>query len=415
MKAWVKLGLKVFFRKIEVRGQENIPLDQAVIFTPNHQNAFLDALLTEVYCPRFPYALARGDIFKAAWAERLLHMLRIWPVYRVRDGIQEVGKNNSVFQIVSRILRKKGCLLMFPEGAHHMGHCLLPVKKGFARIAMQAEVGEEFQLNLQIVPVSLHYELHPEADQRVFLQFGPPLAVKDFQQQHETHPQHAFQALRKALHARMQDQMIDLGPQEPNGRLEKIWKVVRLFDQDHAASPAEMYEQDQALARKIQAAELTELVEKWEQAESQLGLGEREAHLLLYPLRKPLGWWLLSALPTAYGWLNHWPLRASIGSVLSKIEDQTFWASLKVGMGLVLTPIFYLLQILLFAWLSDSWGWAALYGLSLPLSGMLCIRSFQRWRDLRSSWRMVRVRRQKPEAWKAWETALRSLKDRLNA
>jgi 1-acyl-sn-glycerol-3-phosphate acyltransferase len=52
VKQWVKLIIPVFFKEIVVEGQENIPASCAVILAPNHQNSFLDAVVTLCFLPR---------------------------------------------------------------------------------------------------------------------------------------------------------------------------------------------------------------------------------------------------------------------------------------------------------------------------------------------------------------------------
>jgi 1-acyl-sn-glycerol-3-phosphate acyltransferase len=42
MKYLLRYYNQVFFREIKVYGYENIPSDGGVLFSPNHQGAFLD-------------------------------------------------------------------------------------------------------------------------------------------------------------------------------------------------------------------------------------------------------------------------------------------------------------------------------------------------------------------------------------
>ena len=45
----VRGTLKLYFRKIKVEGLKHIPTTGPVLFTVNHQNAFLDALLLKLW------------------------------------------------------------------------------------------------------------------------------------------------------------------------------------------------------------------------------------------------------------------------------------------------------------------------------------------------------------------------------
>ena len=53
----------VYFRNIEVHGLENIPKDGGVLFSPNHQGAFLDPLLIGSMTPSKITSLTRSDVF----------------------------------------------------------------------------------------------------------------------------------------------------------------------------------------------------------------------------------------------------------------------------------------------------------------------------------------------------------------
>jgi len=44
LKFWVTLAIRAYYRKIKVRGIENVPVNAPIIFAPNHQYAFMDAL-----------------------------------------------------------------------------------------------------------------------------------------------------------------------------------------------------------------------------------------------------------------------------------------------------------------------------------------------------------------------------------
>ena len=75
---------------------DNVPKKGPVIFAVNHQNSFLDALLVTTTTPRNPYYLARGDVFGISWISYLLNFINIMPIYRSRDGIKNIRKNEAI-------------------------------------------------------------------------------------------------------------------------------------------------------------------------------------------------------------------------------------------------------------------------------------------------------------------------------
>lgn len=73
-------------------------------------------------------------------------------------------------------------LTIFPEGNIFRDGNLAPLKKGLARIAMQAESMKP-GLDLKIIPVRFNYEQPiPKFRGKVSIEICPPLAVQAYQQ-----------------------------------------------------------------------------------------------------------------------------------------------------------------------------------------------------------------------------------------
>ena len=120
LKSWISLAIRIYFRKIKVSGHEKIPLHGPVLFAPNHQFAFMDALVVTKVDKKIPYYLVRADIFKTKLANYLLRSLRMMPVYRARDKVDLMEKNEKIFDECVDILGKNGHLIIFPEGNHFL-------------------------------------------------------------------------------------------------------------------------------------------------------------------------------------------------------------------------------------------------------------------------------------------------------
>ena len=93
IRVYLRVGLFFYFKSIKVVNQTNVPKDKPVMFVANHQNALLDALLIATKCGRFSYFLTRAAAFKKPWVSKLLHSLRMLPVYRIRDGWNTITNN----------------------------------------------------------------------------------------------------------------------------------------------------------------------------------------------------------------------------------------------------------------------------------------------------------------------------------
>lgn len=175
---YVRLGLKFYFRRIIIKGTENIP-DHAVIFAANHQNAFMDALLIICFNPHLTNSLARADIFKRSVARRLLNWLRLIPVYRIRDGWQSLDQNNETFAECTRRFEQREAVIIFPEGNHGIERRLRPLSRGFTRLSYEA-LRIHPGLPLSVIPVGLNYSAPQEFRSDVSIYFGKPIHASDY-------------------------------------------------------------------------------------------------------------------------------------------------------------------------------------------------------------------------------------------
>ena len=171
LRKYVSLGLKLYFREIRIVGAENIPTDGPVMFTVNHQNAFLDALLVATSNRRHTHFLVRADVFKFLLMRKFFSTLNMMPVYRIRDGTNSLVNNHEIFDRCIKILEKDHALMLFPEANHHQKRFLLPLSKGFTRIALGVEDP------IVIIPVGINYTHHRYFGASVSLCFGRPIST----------------------------------------------------------------------------------------------------------------------------------------------------------------------------------------------------------------------------------------------
>ncbi|GHB23676.1 1-acyl-sn-glycerol-3-phosphate acyltransferase [Mongoliitalea lutea] len=180
----VKLALFLFYRKIVLLGKNNIPSKKAVIIVCNHQNALIDPLLIATQTHLKPHFLTRAAAFKNPIANTLLRFIRMIPVYRVRDGKENMEKNNETFDLSVSILSKLGSVLIFAEGGHSHERSLRSLKKGFTRIAFQT-LEQRPNLDLVILPIGINYTNHTQSGGKVTLMVGNSISVKPYLYQHE--------------------------------------------------------------------------------------------------------------------------------------------------------------------------------------------------------------------------------------
>ena len=202
---FIRLVLKLYFRKIKVEGRENVPSETPLIVVANHQNALLDPLLVGSFIPRSLHYLARSDVFTKKTIP-FLKLLQMIPIYRIRDGYSKLSLNDLVFDQCKSIFRAGGAVLIFAEGNHGREHFLRPLTKGAARLAMQSQMGGATDIMVQ--PVGLNFWEHKKPRSTVLLKFGEPFPVKSFVADFESNEAKGLIELRNAMSVAMKKTLV---------------------------------------------------------------------------------------------------------------------------------------------------------------------------------------------------------------
>lgn len=179
LRYYVDFVLHLSYRNVRYVGREKIPQDGAVIYAVNHTNALMDALVLLAMDRRPKVFVARADIFRNPKLAKILTWLKIMPIMRIRDGYDEVKKNNETFEKAVDVLRDKIPFCIFPEGTHQAKYSSLPLSKGIFRIAFQAQEMMP-DMPLYIVPVGLRYGNFFRFRSTVRVQIGDPINVGEF-------------------------------------------------------------------------------------------------------------------------------------------------------------------------------------------------------------------------------------------
>ena len=200
----VQFATLCHYRRVVVRGKENIPHDQQYILAPCHQNAMMDPLVVLMVMYRPIVFLARADIFAKPVARFFLTWLRISPVYRIRDGREQLTRNEAVFDNARQALEKGMPLCLMAEGTHNNRHQLLPLVKGMFRIAgeTQRDLGDK---PLYIVPVGLDYDHYENPYSSVVVNICPPIDVRQYMAEFSDNEPVALNHMRQDLTLAMKD------------------------------------------------------------------------------------------------------------------------------------------------------------------------------------------------------------------
>jgi 1-acyl-sn-glycerol-3-phosphate acyltransferase len=141
----------------------------------NHPNSFFDAVLLGALFKNPVHFLARGDAFKNPIAKKILTALNAIPIYRLSEGKEYLALNDAIFERCNQILKDKGIVLIFSEGLCVNQWELRPLKKGSARIAINAWNQEVIAKTFRVLPVSLNYNSFTIFWKKIIIEFGEPI------------------------------------------------------------------------------------------------------------------------------------------------------------------------------------------------------------------------------------------------
>lgn len=350
---FVNLTFRLHFRKLVFIGRENIPKDKPYIIAPTHRNSLVDSLVI-VYenTEKQVVSLGRADIFKNKRIAKILHFLKILPVYRIRDGKENLGRNQETFDACARILEQNVPICLFPEAVHNPKQKLLPLKKAVARIAFPTEVTTDWQLDTYILPVAYHYTNTNGYLSDLYVTYGKPIRVGNFREEYENAPNRAINLLRNELDTRLRALVVDIPDEDYD-------EYHALIEANQACSSEAPMPKAQEIISKLNHLK-TEQIELYQEkiknirdAVAQLkSLNLRPADLACLPKSKwtlPLRAVLLMLL-APFGILGL--INAIFPTIIYKrllrlFTDKQFISSVRIVSGLVFLPLFFLLQSLI--------------------------------------------------------------------
>jgi len=355
---FIGLIFHFYFRRWQVSNYDNIPHKGPVIFASNHQNAFLDPLVIYFSQPRINYFLVRANIFQNPTARFWLKSLYMLPIYRARDGLRAVAKNDEIIEKCVHILTEGNHpLVIFAEGNHNLRRALRPLQKGFARIAFATMEANNFELDLAIVPTGLNYSRHTRFRSDMLCNFGQPVYLKKYTELYKENPNKAYQKLITDVHAEMDKEAISIRPSNHYEHIENEWLSKRNESRDMITQFAE----DKKLIASIS--------EKYQGEEVPI---PEEAKKEPVPPLPSLGYQVLMFPVFLYGYINSFIGYKLLSLFIKKVvSDIHFYASIKSVINLVLAPLVFSLQAYLVYLATNNGLIASLYFLSLPFAAIL--------------------------------------------
>ena len=412
----IKSALRLNFRKMVFMGRkENVSKKKPIIFASNHRNALLDALLLVYAGYHFKQVvfLARADIFKQKFVAWILRGMRIIPVFRIRDGKDNLEKNKDIFNSAARILKKNNPIALFPEARHNPKQSLLPIQKAVPRIVLPTEASLNFELNSQIVPVSIYYRDVFEFLTDVYITFGTPIEVSQYKEVYEENPNLATNQLRQDLETSLKSLVVNIW----NDEFYEEYKDAIDWNGDRLALEKYSHRKDDYLQASLEIVRsLDNLYEnKREEFDNKIkDFREAKAILKEHQLNTKDKVWkpaskgniysrfaglILTAPIMLFGYLNAiFPLLIN-KKLLGLFKDNQFIPSVRYVSGLIFIPIFDLIQSLIIGSATNNWLLALIYFFAMPITFYFALYWRKWWHSANRDLKVSRFKKQFSDKW----------------
>lgn len=168
--------LPLYFRRLTIVGQENIPQSGAVIVAPTHRSRW-DAVIV-------PYAVGRLVSGRGVWFMVMASEMRGFQGWLIRRlGGFPVDVERPALESLSysvELLCRGEMLAIFPEGGIFRDNRTHRLKRGVARIALEVEARKP-GVGMKILPISIQYsQPYPTWRTDIVVNIGLPINVADY-------------------------------------------------------------------------------------------------------------------------------------------------------------------------------------------------------------------------------------------
>jgi len=393
----LRLALRVYFRRIEVTGLENVPRDSPVIFVLNHPNALVDPAFLLCLAPRRVAFVAKAPLFRMPVIGYLVRALDSLPAYRRQDEGQDVSRNIETFTAARQLLARGITIGICPEGVSHDEPRLKPLKTGAARIALAAASSGD-ALDLKIVPVGLYYTEKTTFRSSALLYFAEGLPVKCVTLEPDgTPPRDAVRELSDQIETALREVML-------HAEQEEALSLIARAEQIFSAAEVDEHDEEQRLARSLQLRQrflegyaffrghsprrldaIEARIVRFEYEMKQAGIDPADlslpptaAHTIFRLLAQIVSCALLAPLALS-GTVVHYPAYRLTGYLSRRLarHEQDVLSTFKITSSMLLFPLTWIVVALV------SWRLAgARAGLAVliltPLFGYVAVRFFEK-------------------------------------
>lgn len=391
LKPVVILTLKTTYRNIDLIQKDRIPKKGPVIFVANHPTAFMDPTLLAALQERPVNFLTRGDFYNNPLHGFLLSLLHVRPLYRMHEsGFSKVKSNLSTFSSLSKAFRKNKTILVSVEGNATHEKRMRPVRKGAARIALEALESKEID-EICLVPVGFSFTYAEQFRSHVMIIFDDPIKASDYYPVYLENKARGINALTGEIKKRLEANVVivDVGKED----VAEAFFILYRSEHPRPFWPVITGRKDQLLAEKAIADGVNALdapdYEAWNARQKAYFSALAQAGITDAALiqKNACTLWnsiilLAGFIPAVLGILWSWPpIFPGKYLAANKVRRLEFKVSVRMGVSMGAVLVYSFLWLLL-SWITSSF-WLAL---SVPV--LLSAAYFSIWyAELWHKWR----------------------------
>jgi glycerol-3-phosphate O-acyltransferase/dihydroxyacetone phosphate acyltransferase len=388
-----RFWLWFFFKAVDTRHPERVPPTGPVLLCINHPNNLIDSFVVGAVLRRKVHYLATASLFRHPLLARFLRAAGAIPVWRKQDDPDTTNRNADTFAACAAAFEGGAMVAIYPEGTTHAEARVQRIKTGAARIALGWETAHPRALAM--VPVGLTFEARKSFRARVLVSFGEPLPIGSYVGAYRDDPVKGVDALTTHLQEAMEAEVVNVARIDDARLLRAVEELYRevlarevMETRGLAPQQVDLIRLSQSIVQAIawfKAREPERVESLWQRIQAYRSLLAQHrvrdetvrARRERLPTRKRLvySWDAVVGFPFfVYGSLVN-ALPYFVPRVLAHrmARKETDYATIRLLASIVAYPVFWALEIWLVLRLAGP-KLAALFALSLPISGLIAYR-----------------------------------------
>lgn len=396
---WARLFLRLYFRRTIVHGLENIPKEGPLILASNHPSAFMEASVLATLMGRQLHFLVRGDVFnpKFRWLFKWTNQI---PIYRQKDGISNLRKNASSFDLTYQKLAEGSAVIIFPEAKTILEKKMRPIQRGTAHLAFGTLAVMKPGQALTILPVGVNFTDPRLPGTDVVVSFGKAYTSMPGTRE----DREAIETFTQTLSDALQPLVIEIHDVRHEKRYDVLASLY-LKSNGNSADAFSVHQFLQKIATEINEAYDHALIKKLDAYTSSLRKqGVREAIYFPSVTRNSKPVLMLQLIAKAVWFIaGGWIWRSVRKLIFSKLKTDTFQGPTSLGAAMVIFPLVSLILAIVLWSLHVPLWWILVWWIVLAAGKLIP-------EPLSLVWRMIAVQ---PKMRRMWRDDLEYFKKAL--